>query len=156
MQCSVTCGEGVKTREVVCRNSMKEVVSSTLCPQQSQPKNVRPCQRKDCSLFVWKVGQWSEVRMTSYLFSDWSHCGSCLYMETWTMVKSSSKSSFSGFVWFCVCVFVAHHMFKALRCPWWSTTDVEVLVSFAENQLPQLSSFTPGKGWNTALNVSLP
>ncbi|KAL8617948.1 hypothetical protein ACOMHN_052899 [Nucella lapillus] len=63
-KCSVTCGEGVKRREVVCRNFRKEVISPVLCPRQKQPKHIRPCKRKDCSLFVWKVGPWSECSKT--------------------------------------------------------------------------------------------
>ncbi|XP_070193825.1 A disintegrin and metalloproteinase with thrombospondin motifs 9-like [Littorina saxatilis] len=63
-KCSVTCGEGLKTRDIECRNRNREKVSPALCPRQTQPKEMRPCKRKDCSLYVWKEGAWSECSKT--------------------------------------------------------------------------------------------
>ncbi|CAJ1077067.1 papilin b%2C proteoglycan-like sulfated glycoprotein [Xyrichtys novacula] len=54
--CSVTCGEGQQTREVVCRGSRGEHLPDSACSGASRPASVRACRRPACQQHItWHV-----------------------------------------------------------------------------------------------------
>lgn len=72
LQCSKSCGGGIKERRVDCiirwlNGDMKEQkVNDEECTRFgfNKPKTQRPCQRIPCD-FTWKEGSWSEVVLTA-------------------------------------------------------------------------------------------
>ncbi|XP_033749508.1 ADAMTS-like protein 4 isoform X2 [Pecten maximus] len=60
--CSVTCGEGMQTRKVVCRQRVSSThlitVAASRCGDQERPQSARSCKAPACAL--WKAGEWGE------------------------------------------------------------------------------------------------
>lgn len=78
-QCSVTCGEGIETREILCKQEISSTLTVTVseeaCLTTLSPNllRTRPCFRKPCadgsSLPIkpyWKTGTWSIVSFLYY------------------------------------------------------------------------------------------
>ncbi|CAD5226716.1 unnamed protein product [Bursaphelenchus xylophilus] len=59
-ECSVTCGKGVRRREVFCRRGRDETLADSYCAEADRPENVRPCESQKCSSYEWKVTPWSK------------------------------------------------------------------------------------------------
>ncbi|XP_036405240.1 papilin-like [Megalops cyprinoides] len=58
--CSVTCGEGQQTREVVCVGGRGERLQDQDCSSLHRPHDVQPCQKPACHHFIaWHVGHWN-------------------------------------------------------------------------------------------------
>ncbi|XP_047126186.1 uncharacterized protein LOC101238552 isoform X2 [Hydra vulgaris] len=54
--CTVTCGGGVKTRNVSCTDEVTNLThSAEKCVQQLQPETVKPCNEFECDSFVWEL-----------------------------------------------------------------------------------------------------
>lgn len=70
-ECSVTCGEGEQTREILCRQEITPTLTMTvaegacLTPPSPLLQRTRSCQRLPCpgpgSGGQWSVGAWSQV-----------------------------------------------------------------------------------------------
>ncbi|KAI8504245.1 A disintegrin and metalloproteinase with thrombospondin motifs 9 [Branchiostoma belcheri] len=58
LQCSVTCGRGLKTREVVCKDSAGVTLPHHHCPKK-QPRRQRKCRAGRCP--KWRPDPWSTV-----------------------------------------------------------------------------------------------
>ena len=58
--CSVTCGSGMQRRNVNCRSLPELEVSESLCPNDTRPVGMRPCNNEQpCA--TWREGEWGEV-----------------------------------------------------------------------------------------------
>ena len=56
-QCSVTCGQGQRTREVHCR--FNDGRTSNNCDEKTRPQSVMDCVLRACP--AWRSESWSEV-----------------------------------------------------------------------------------------------
>ncbi|KAK6176237.1 hypothetical protein SNE40_014557 [Patella caerulea] len=66
-QCSVTCGDGTREREVLCRDNTqnrRRILDPLLCLGKQKPAIKSTCHRKQCSDFIWKVDKWTECSKT--------------------------------------------------------------------------------------------
>ncbi|KAJ8302103.1 hypothetical protein KUTeg_021090 [Tegillarca granosa] len=63
-KCSVSCGVGVKTREVFCSIKRDRAITADLCMGQRKPREKMTCTRKKCSSYTWMKGEWSECNVT--------------------------------------------------------------------------------------------
>ncbi len=58
--CTTVCGPGVQTRSVACRQN-GQLVDEENCSAIAKPATNKTCELEDCSLYSWKLGQWSKV-----------------------------------------------------------------------------------------------
>ena len=61
LQCNATCGEGVRSREVVCSGALGGPVQNSLCAASSQPTPLQACSADPCQ-YIWRMGEWAQVR----------------------------------------------------------------------------------------------
>ncbi|XP_045057934.2 papilin isoform X2 [Desmodus rotundus] len=60
-ECSVSCGAGVRRRNVTCRGDEGSLLHATACSSEDQPPLTEPCVRDDCPSLndqAWHVGAW--------------------------------------------------------------------------------------------------
>lgn len=57
-QCPVTCGKGMKQRQVWCQQS-EDPVRDGFCNTSTKPESLRPCELRACA--SWHVGPWGSV-----------------------------------------------------------------------------------------------
>uniref|UniRef100_A0A8C6WWM1 ADAM metallopeptidase with thrombospondin type 1 motif 20 n=1 Tax=Neogobius melanostomus TaxID=47308 RepID=A0A8C6WWM1_9GOBI len=57
--CSVSCGRGIKQRDVICVYQNQTKMEDDHCMHLSRPRTQRPCQARRCP--VWKANKWREV-----------------------------------------------------------------------------------------------
>uniref|UniRef100_A0A7M4FNH9 Papilin n=1 Tax=Crocodylus porosus TaxID=8502 RepID=A0A7M4FNH9_CROPO len=58
-ECSMTCGEGIQTRSVICRSEQGAQTLDVACLQESKPVDTQPCLRETCLQEIgWHVGDW--------------------------------------------------------------------------------------------------
>ena len=65
LQCSVSCGEGVVRRDVVCMKKLGQslvVVGEENCPEEDRPETEEPCDEEPCQP-EWFMTDWTEVSM---------------------------------------------------------------------------------------------
>uniref|UniRef100_A0A286Y3S4 ADAM metallopeptidase with thrombospondin type 1 motif 9 n=1 Tax=Cavia porcellus TaxID=10141 RepID=A0A286Y3S4_CAVPO len=62
-ECSKTCGEGSRFRQVVCMNEEQAEVHSSLCSASQRPPDRESCSLQPCE-YVWITGEWSECSVT--------------------------------------------------------------------------------------------
>ncbi|KAJ8274951.1 hypothetical protein COCON_G00095760 [Conger conger] len=63
--CSVTCGEGTQTREVVCVGGRAERLPDSACSSLHRPHPTQSCQQPACQLQIfWHVGPWGLCTMS--------------------------------------------------------------------------------------------
>lgn len=63
-QCLVTCGKGIRHRQVSCRmGNGEEKLSEHFCDPSSKPPTVGNCELPECA--SWQVGAWGAVRPTN-------------------------------------------------------------------------------------------
>lgn len=72
LQCSVSCGAGVRRRSITCRSAEGSLLPATACPLQDQPPLTERCVHDDCSPLndqAWHIGTWGLVsaRLPLYL-----------------------------------------------------------------------------------------
>ncbi len=61
-QCSVTCGEGQQTREVVCVGPGGEHLADRACSGLARPLSVQTCRRPACHIHItWHVTDYGLV-----------------------------------------------------------------------------------------------
>lgn len=97
-ECSVTCGEGVQTREILCRQEITTTLVMTvadgacLTPPSPMLHRIRTCQRPPCapasppSLALWQVGLWSEVCHNNIVFHySYRHSNSLVAIQLMLM-----------------------------------------------------------------------
>lgn len=79
-QCSVTCGEGQQTREVVCVGAAGERLADPACSGLSRPASVQACRRPACHKHItWHVTEYGLVgeigqQRTTLISPLYSHC----------------------------------------------------------------------------------
>ena len=61
LQCSVTCGEGVRRREVKCIRNKHRTVEVSECRNATRPALVEACTLQECTRFQWVTAPWSKV-----------------------------------------------------------------------------------------------
>eukprot|EP00066_Takifugu_rubripes_P016653 XP_011605919.1 PREDICTED: A disintegrin and metalloproteinase with thrombospondin motifs 20 [Takifugu rubripes] len=61
-ECLVTCGKGVRHRQVSCSASTEEKLSDRFCDPSRKPPTVGNCELPECA--SWKVGAWGECGVT--------------------------------------------------------------------------------------------
>ncbi|XP_003375792.1 putative thrombospondin type 1 domain protein [Trichinella spiralis] len=59
-QCSVTCGEGVRTRKLNCVVGRHHLLPDTDCQASLKPDTVAKCFLKECPKYRWLVSDWSK------------------------------------------------------------------------------------------------
>lgn len=62
--CSVSCGEGVKTRKVFCVNAVGNEVREESCGAMIKPKAEAPCTETACNQYKYKALEWSSCSIT--------------------------------------------------------------------------------------------
>jgi hypothetical protein len=60
--CSATCGNGHKTRSVVCFDSDGNIADDSACDDSSRPENSKDCVEGACG--AWTYGDWSDCSAT--------------------------------------------------------------------------------------------
>ncbi|TSK13404.1 A disintegrin and metalloproteinase with thrombospondin motifs 20 [Bagarius yarrelli] len=60
-ECTVTCGKGVRRRQVFCV-LVEERLSDELCDPNSKPRTISSCEHSECA--SWQVGAWSKCAVT--------------------------------------------------------------------------------------------
>ena len=55
----MTCGKGVRHRQVFCTASTDEKLSERFCDPSAKPPTVGNCELPECA--TWSVGAWGEV-----------------------------------------------------------------------------------------------
>uniref|UniRef100_A0A8C9T5B8 ADAM metallopeptidase with thrombospondin type 1 motif 20 n=1 Tax=Scleropages formosus TaxID=113540 RepID=A0A8C9T5B8_SCLFO len=63
-ECSVSCGTGVRSREVYCRMKGSGRVPEDLCDRMARPADTRECLAPGCLQHVWAVGEWRDCNAT--------------------------------------------------------------------------------------------
>lgn len=58
LQCPVTCGKGMKHRQVWCQLN-DEQLRDDFCNPNDRPESVAPCELHECA--SWQVGPWGSV-----------------------------------------------------------------------------------------------
>lgn len=64
LQCSVSCGAGVRRRTVTCRGDEGSLLHATACSLEDRPPLTEPCVQESCpplSDQAWHVGAWGLV-----------------------------------------------------------------------------------------------
>lgn len=64
LQCPVTCGKGMKHRQVWCQLN-DEQLRDDFCNPNDRPGSVTPCELHECS--SWQVGPWGSVSTSGLL-----------------------------------------------------------------------------------------
>ena len=63
-KCNTTCGDGMKTRDVVCIKQLSGavlmVVEDNNCAKEEKPESTLPCQKDPCPP-QWYMMNWSKV-----------------------------------------------------------------------------------------------
>ncbi|XP_033749798.1 ADAMTS-like protein 4 [Pecten maximus] len=66
-QCSTSCGEGVKSRHVLClavgTNQNSRAVSHDLCDNSTKPVSQEPCHKSSCGA-QWHMSEWTQCPVT--------------------------------------------------------------------------------------------
>lgn len=68
-QCSVTCGEGQQTREVICMGPRGDHLPDHACRGLTRPVSVQTCRRPACHMHItWHVTEYGLVSEHKYVF----------------------------------------------------------------------------------------
>lgn len=75
-ECSVTCGEGVETRKIICRQEISPTLTMTvaegacLTPPSPLVQRTRVCRKNPCEgnkiQDEWMTGSWSSVKLNLF------------------------------------------------------------------------------------------
>ncbi|XP_030723501.1 A disintegrin and metalloproteinase with thrombospondin motifs 9 [Globicephala melas] len=63
-QCSVSCGQGVRRRNVGCQLGTHKIAGETECNPYTRPESERACQAPLCPLYAWRADEWQECTKT--------------------------------------------------------------------------------------------
>lgn len=65
-ECTVECGEGIRTRQVFCKDSAtRSTVPDTFCNNHLHPvSKTQPCNQQVCPVYKWKTGAWGDCTST--------------------------------------------------------------------------------------------
>lgn len=66
LQCPVTCGKGMKHRQVWCQLN-DEQLRDDFCNPNGRPESITPCELHECA--SWQVGPWGSVSTQGFLAS---------------------------------------------------------------------------------------
>ena len=92
LQCSATCGNGVRVREVSCKRG-DNTVHKRQCLRQGQPKKKARCNLGPCP--VWYTRSWSQVRP----YCNSVHSPGSLYWGEWWPLVPPPGSLYWGEWW---------------------------------------------------------
>lgn len=74
-QCSVTCGEGQQTRDVICVGAGGEHLADHACSGLARPASVQTCRRPACHTHItWHVADYGLVGETMFISPLYPHC----------------------------------------------------------------------------------
>ena len=59
LQCSATCGNGIRNRAVRCINSGGTTIENFNCESESKPIEISPCNMGPCEGLDWFMSEWS-------------------------------------------------------------------------------------------------
>ena len=59
LQCSATCGNGIRSRKVTCVNSSGEKIENSNCEAGDKPLEISPCNMGPCEGVDWFTSDWS-------------------------------------------------------------------------------------------------
>ncbi|XP_060058948.1 A disintegrin and metalloproteinase with thrombospondin motifs 9 isoform X3 [Erinaceus europaeus] len=62
--CSVSCGHGVRRRNVDCQMGTHKISRESACNPYTRPESERACQALPCPLYVWRADEWQECTKT--------------------------------------------------------------------------------------------
>ena len=62
-QCSSSCGNGTRTRNITCINAHQMEIEANNCSLLTKPEEEKNCTGKMCT-YKWIVSEWSNVRFT--------------------------------------------------------------------------------------------
>ena len=65
-QCSKTCGQATKTREVACMTEGAQILEDNLCDSASKPRSIMSCNLPGCG--KWNAKPWTRVRLNTSWF----------------------------------------------------------------------------------------
>eukprot|EP00808_Paulinella_micropora_P015551 g8162.t1 len=58
--CSVTCGSGIRSRNVFCQSSLGGKVETSLCSNAgTPPASLENCNLRECDNYIWVMGDWT-------------------------------------------------------------------------------------------------
>ncbi|XP_053459395.1 papilin isoform X3 [Nycticebus coucang] len=93
-ECSVSCGAGIRRRNVTCRGDRGSLLHATACSLEDQPHLTEPCVGTDCPVLTgqaWHVGAWglcskscssgTRRRQVICAIGPPSHCGSLQHSQ---------------------------------------------------------------------------
>ncbi|KAK3786425.1 hypothetical protein RRG08_011741 [Elysia crispata] len=63
-KCSVSCGIGERKREVRCVDKRNRAISPVYCPSKTTINTTMTCKRRECTLYNWQKGLWSQCSHT--------------------------------------------------------------------------------------------
>lgn len=110
MQCSASCGEGVRERLVEC---VGETGKSSACDTGSKPVERESCNLGQCP--QWKIGEWAEVCSHLSIYSVLCIAAiGFLFLETCHTLKKISLHIFAVLVTSSVFLSIVHVMLVAL------------------------------------------
>lgn len=77
IQCSASCGNGVKSRRVKCYSEQSnKLVPSYFCSTKKKPRRQKKCQIRHCP-YKWVVDQWSQVNPSVSHLDHWLTLARC-------------------------------------------------------------------------------
>lgn len=81
LQCSSTCGDGLRTRDVTCVDSFGKKVEDTKCPKKSKPVSQESCSSKPCTK-IWIHPKWPHKVFTYNSSNDLTMSSNYLTIKT--------------------------------------------------------------------------
>ncbi|XP_059571400.1 A disintegrin and metalloproteinase with thrombospondin motifs 9 isoform X2 [Alligator mississippiensis] len=63
-QCSVSCGRGIRRRNVYCYTGTQKPAGEADCPQSTRPEAEQGCHLADCPVYSWEAEEWQACMKT--------------------------------------------------------------------------------------------
>ena len=156
LQCSVTCGEGVRRREVKCIRNKHRTVDVSECRNATRPALVEACTLQECTRFQWVTAPWSKVCLSvsnntlqgcthfQWVTAPWSKV--CLSVSNNTL-QGCTRFQWVTAPWSKVCLSVINNTLQGcIHFQWVTAPWSKVCLSVTNNTLQGYTRFQ----WVTA------